>query len=341
VVARVAVDVLGGDDAPTVVLDGAAAALRADADLELVLVGPPELIGNSPVHEADLRKRVVCVPAHEVIGMGEQPARAVRAKRDASVVTAMRVLRDEGADAVVSAGSTGATMAAAVTVLGRLPGFSRPALAAVLPAPVAPVVLLDVGANPGASAELLVQFALAGVSFARVRLGLEIPRVGLLNVGTEPGKGDAVRRAVEPRLEQALLGEPATFVGNVEADAVALGGIADVVVTDGFTGNVLIKGIEATIDAILGVVGDESTRRSRDLLRPMRPEQQAGAVLLGVDGVVVVGHGASGAAAVEGCIRGAAEAVRGRLLPRVRDVLGRMSVLSKTAAGVAMRGGEG
>jgi glycerol-3-phosphate acyltransferase PlsX len=230
-------------------------------------------------------------------------------------------------------------MAAAVTVLGRLAGISRPALAALLPAVHGPVVLLDVGANPGASAELLVQFALAGAAYAQVRLGLEEPRVGLLNVGTESGKGDAVRRAVEPRLEQALLGESARFVGNVEASAVAVGGLADVIVTDGFTGNVLLKGIEGTVSAVsqalLGVPG------AADRLQPFATETHGGAVLLGVDGVVVVGHGASTGPAVAACIRAASAAASGRLLPRVRDALGRMSAISRTAAGVAQRGGEG
>lgn len=310
-------------------VDGVALALRSDPGLQVLLVGPPDvatpLLASQPSH---LTSRITVLPASQHIGMAEQPARAVRAKRDASVVVAMRTLQSGDADAVVSAGSTGATMAAAVTVLGRLAGISRPALAAVLPAPRGPVVLLDVGANPGATSELLVQFALAGIAYARVRLGLEKPRVGLLNVGTEPGKGDAVRRAVEPRLEQALLGAPAVFVGNVEATAVAVGGVADVVVTDGFTGNVLLKGIEGTVQAIGAGSG------------PYESESSGGAVLLGVDGVVVVGHGASSAAALAACIRGAADAAAG-LLPRVRDALGGMSSISRTAAGVAMRGGEG
>jgi glycerol-3-phosphate acyltransferase PlsX len=315
--------------------------LAADPDLQVVLVGPPELVSDVLASAPRAGHRVTVLPATDHVRMDEQPVRAVRAKRDASVVVAMRSVRDGSADAVVSVGSTGATMATAVTVLGRLPGISRPALAVVLPAPRAPVVLLDVGANPGATAELLVQFALAGAAFAQVRLGLDAPRIGLLNVGTEAGKGDAVRRAVEPRLEQALLGESATFAGNVEADAVALGGVVDVVVTDGFTGNILIKGIEATVDAVGRALDPDGDGTSRSRLAPLRPDAQGGAVLLGVDGVVVVGHGASDAPAVAACVAAAAEAVSGRVLPRVRDALGRMSVLSKTAAGVAMRGGEG
>jgi glycerol-3-phosphate acyltransferase PlsX len=339
VTVRVAVDLLGGDTAPDAVVEGVAIALRDDAELHILLVGPADVATRLlEPHASDLTSRVTIVPASQLIGMAERPARAVRAKRDASVVVAMRSLRDGHADAVVSAGSTGATMAAAVTALGRLPGISRPALAAVLPAPRGPVVLLDVGANPGATSELLVQFALAGIAYARVRFGMDRPRVGLLNVGTEPGKGDAVRRAVEPRLEQALLGEPAVFVGNVEAQAVAVGGEADVVVTDGFTGNVLLKGIEGTVQAVgaaLRAAGSSTVE-----LEPFDAESHGGAVLLGVDAIVVVGHGASSPAALAACVRGAADAAAG-LLPRVRDALGGMSSISRTAAGVAMRGGEG
>jgi phosphate acyltransferase len=302
-----------------------ARALAADPDLEAVLVGPPAVAADVLAAAPQFSARVTVLPAAERVRMDEQPARAVRAKRDATVVVAMRALREGSVDAVVSVGSTGATMAAAVTLLGRLPGISRPALAAVLPAPRSPVVLLDVGANTGATAELLVQFALAGAAFARVRLGLPAPRVGLLNVGSESGKGDAVRRAAGARLEQALRDAQATFVGNVEADAVALGGSADVVVTDGFTGNVLIKGIEATADALAHALAAAGDDEACVRLASFRPEAQGGTVLLGVDGVVVVGHGASDAPAVAACIAAAT----------------RMSVISKTAAGVAVRGGEG
>lgn len=302
-----------------------------------MLVGPVEaatpLIGRLSVAD---RERLTLVPATQHIGMGEQPARAVRAKRDASVAVAARLVATGEADAVVSAGSTGATMTAAVVALGRLPGISRPALAAVMPALRAPLVLLDVGANPGATAELLVQYALVGAVYARVRLGIDEPRVGLLNVGTEAGKGDAVRRAVAPRLEQALLGQPARFLGNVEAQAVALGGVADVVVTDGFTGNVLVKGIEGVLQA----VAEQAGPAAENVLGALAADPAGGAILLGVDGVVVVGHGATGAPALAACVTAAAAAVREDLLGRVRDALGDMSSISRTAAGVAMRSSE-
>jgi glycerol-3-phosphate acyltransferase PlsX len=245
--------------------------------------------------------------------MDEEPVRAVRAKPAASIVVATRLVRDGKAAAVVSAGSTGATMAAAIVSLGRLPGISRPPLAAVIPSPNGPVVLLDVGANPAATPDLLVQFAQLGVAYARVRLGLPVPRVGLLNVGTEPGKGDRLRRSAGIRLEQALRDRQASYVGNVEGHAVPLGGVADVVVTDGLTGNILVKGIEGTVHAM-------GLNRTPE---PFGSASQGGAILLGVDGVVVVGHGASTAPAIAACISHAADVAAHEVLPGVREARGR------------------
>ncbi len=226
--------------------------------------------------------------------MGEDPISAVRSRPDASVVVAALLVADGEAEALVSAGSTGATIASSVVALGRTPGWSRPALAATLPGPHGTVVLLDVGASPKATAEMLRQFALAGLAHVRATTSIERPRVGLLNVGTEPGKGDPLRRAAAGELEPAVTEAGGEYVGNVEGFAVPLGGIADVVVTDGFSGNVLLKGIEGTIEA-LGAAPPTGTR--------------AGAILLGVAGVVIVGHGASGEDDIAACIRLAVESM--------------------------------
>jgi len=231
--------------------------------------------------------------------MDEDPIRAVRSKPDASVVVAAQLVADGKADALVSAGSTGATIAAAVVALGRSRGWNRPALAATLPGPLGQVLLLDVGASPKATVDMLRQFAVAGIAHARATLSrngrLDQPRVGLLNVGTEPGKGDPLRRSAAAELEDAVTEAGGRYVGNVEGYAVPLGGVADVVVTDGFTGNVLLKGIEGTIEA-LGAPPPSGTR--------------AGAILMGVAGVVAVGHGASSAKDVAACIRLAVESRR-------------------------------
>lgn len=327
----VALDVMGGDAGPAAVVDGALLALAARHDLALVLVGPPgvpeQLLAGRGA------ERIRCVPATEVVGMDEEPAAAVRAKRDASVRVAARLVRDGAADAMVSVGSTGAALAAAVFTLGRLSGVGRPALAAVIPARRGPLVLLDAGATPDPDARLLAQQALAGAAFAAVRLGLPDPRVGLLSIGSEPGKGDALRKETHALL--ATL--PLHFVGNVEGRDIPMGGVADVVVTDGFTGNVLVKGLEGVATMLTEVLMEAMTatpeRReaARVLLpafaeaaEPLSPDALGGAVLLGVDGVVVVGHGASNARAVASCVGVAADAAAGGLVPRTAELIGRL-----------------
>jgi glycerol-3-phosphate acyltransferase PlsX len=302
---RIAVDLLGGDDAPAVVVAGARAALLADPDLTLLLVGPPDAIGDLAGHE-----RVVVQPAYDRVLMTEHPVRAVRAKRDATIRIAARAVRDGAADALVSAGSTGAAMAAAKFALGSLPGITRFPVAVTVPSPAGPVVVADAGANVDCAPALLVQFALCAAALATVQHGVDQPRVGLLNIGSEPGKGDALRQEAYDLLTEA----PVRFVGNVEPAAVAAGGVADVVVTDGFTGNVLLKSLEAG--------------------SPQRAEAGAG-FALGVDGVVVVGHGAATARAISSYVAAAAAAVRGGLVPRLAQVMAGLVEHRRQLAGLA------
>ncbi len=265
--------------------------------------------------------------------MDEDPARAVRVKRDATVRVAARLVRDGEADAVVSVGSTGAALAAAVFTLGRLRGVSRPPLAAVVPSKAGPLVFLDVGASTDATPELLAQFALAGAAFATVRLGLPSPRVGLLSIGEEPGKGDELRKAAY----DALAGLPVDFVGNVEGRDVPHGGRADVVVTDGFTGNVLAKGLEGAATMLASVLVEALSDRPELLpllaaaTDHMSPEVLGGAVLLGVKGVVVVGHGASTPQGVASCVRTAVQAVREGLVDSIGTALGDLLDRSRAA----------
>jgi glycerol-3-phosphate acyltransferase PlsX len=274
--ARIAVDLLGGDHAPAVVVDGALRACGADPDLHLLLVGPrtvaDEVIALLPAGD---RSRVAVRDVAGVVGMADPPLRAVRT--DTSVRAAFSALVDGRVDAVVSAGHSGAAVTAAVHALGRIRGVHRPALAATLPALSGPLVLLDVGANTEVHPKVLVQHAILGVAYAHAVHGLAAPRVGLLSNGTEPGKGDRARRAAGTTLagDPALPGA-ARYIGPVEGYDVPLGGPADVVVTDGFTGNVLLKGIEGAY-ALAG---------GRD-----RPETPRAAALLGVPGTVVICHG--------------------------------------------------
>jgi phosphate acyltransferase len=327
---RVALDLLGGDSAPQSVVDGALLVLQETDDVALTLVGPVDLAQSLLAGRPHDASRLSLVPASQVVGMDEDPARAVRSKRDATVRVAARLVRDDRADALVSVGSTGAALAAAVFTLTRQRGVGRPPLAAVVPSAAGPVVFLDVGATVEASPELLASFALVGAAYARVRLGLERPRVGLLTVGEEAGKGDALRKAGHDAVERALAGLPVAFVGNVEGRDVPQGGRADVVVTDGFTGNVLAKGLEAAavtvtdaVRAHLAAAGvaDDVLDRVPGATAHMSPELLGGAVLLGVKGVVVVGHGASTARGVASCVGVAVQAVREGLVPRTAAAL--------------------
>lgn len=309
---RVALDLMGGDAAPDAVLDGALLVADERPDVSVVLVGPEEVAAECLSRRA-ATGRFEIVNATQSIGMDEDPARAVRAKRDATVRVAAALVRDGRADATVSAGSSGAAMAAAMFTLGRLPGVTRPAIAVVVPTRNGPVVLVDAGANPDAGVDLLAQFALTGTAYAQ-SLGIERPRVGLLSNGSEPGKGDEVRKAAYG----VLAALPIEFAGNVEGHDVVLGGRADVVVTDGFTGNVLLKGIEGALS--LGTA--------------MEPDDHSGALLLGVNGVAVLGHGGSSPRAVASCIETAADAVSHGLLPRLTESLTDLVRRRREAAGL-------
>lgn len=326
---RIAVDLLGGDGsfdnaATGGVASGVLAALRHDHGLRVTVVGPVEA-GEQLIRKApDVAGRLSVAASDRVVAMHEDPIVGVRTKPDATVCVAAHLVRDQRADAMVSIGSTGAAMAASVFTLGLLPSLTRAALAVTVPSPSGPVLLLDVGANVAPSPAVLAEHALCGVAYAQVRLGIAEPRVGLLTIGEEPGKGDRVRRSTG----DVLAALPIRFVGNVEGDDVPRGGLADVVVTDGFTGNVLLKGMEGTYALLAGVVNEalsgpyEPAREEvRSALAHLHPDRIAGAMLLGVDGVVVVGHGASSPEAVAACLELAAGAVREAMLPRLRESL--------------------
>jgi len=250
------------------------------------------------------------LPTDESVDMADAPVRAVRTRRT-SVRLAVEAVRHGAAEAMVSVGPTGAVVAAAVTELGKLPGYRRPALAALLPAVAHPVVLLDVGAHASASDTDLVRHGRLGAAFARTVLGLERPRVGLLSVGTEPGKGDSLRK----KADHGLVGSGLHYVGLVEGHDVPLGGRADVVVTDGFTGNVVLK----TLEGSLALAAAEGVTALADRV-PGRSARRA-AMLLGVTGTVVIGHGAAGPGDVADCIALAAEAARGSYPARLRAML--------------------
>jgi glycerol-3-phosphate acyltransferase PlsX len=301
--ARIAVDLLGGDHAPAVVVDGALRACQADPALHLLLVGPPEAAGAllAALDPADRdRVRTLAAPAERadlvrVAPPPERPSVRRRGRLDATasdkhaeswvesgVRTAVLAVVQGLADAVVSAGNTGATVTSAALGLGRWPGVRRPALAAVLPTAAGRLVLLDVGSSVDPDEQTLATHARLGAAYAAVVHEIDEPRVGLLTIGTERGKGDKLRRSAPSVLAAQPLPAGARFIGLVEGNDVVLGSAADVVVTDGFTGNVLLKGLE-TAYALVGPP-------PRTTEAPPRA-----AILLGVSGTVVVCHGAADA----------------------------------------------
>jgi glycerol-3-phosphate acyltransferase PlsX len=315
---RIAVDAMGGDHAPREIVRGALDYASSSTD-EVILVGDvPRLEREIAAIRETPPANVRLVDAPEVIEMGEHPAAALRQKRRASIVVATDLVRDGDADAVVSAGSTGATMAAAVFRLGRIDGIDRPALPAHMLTATGPVMLLDVGANVDSSAENLVQFAAMGAIFAQHVLGVANPRIGLLNIGEEEEKGDVLAREAHARLASADL----HFVGNVEAhDMIAHR--ADVVVCDGFVGNVVIKFFEGITSFIFRALREDLQQGpiAPVALLALKPgfdrlkgrfdyERYGGAPLLGVRGVSIVTHGRAKARMAENAIRVASESAR-------------------------------
>jgi glycerol-3-phosphate acyltransferase PlsX len=318
---RIAVDAMGGDHAPREIVRGAIEYAISRTD-EVILVGDvPRLEREINDYGKGRPANLRLVDAPEVVGMGEHPAAALRSKRRASIVVATDLVRDGDADAVVSAGSTGATMAAAVFRLGRVEGIDRPALPAHMLTATGPVMLLDVGANVDTEASNLVQFAAMGAIFAEHVLKVRNPRIGLLNIGEEAEKGDALTREAHRQLTAADL----RFVGNVEAhDMIAHR--ADVVVCDGFVGNVVIKFFEGITSFIFRALREDLQQGpvAPLALLALKPgferikarfdyERYGGAPLLGVRGVSIVTHGRARARMIENAIRVASEAAEARV----------------------------
>ena len=321
----VAVDAMGGDKAPGEIVEGAHRAATGHG-VGVVLVGPPEQVGDT--QGLDL------VPCTEVIGMDEDPAGGVRRKKDSSLVRVAELVRDGKASAMVSAGNTGATMASALLRMGRLPGVLRPCIATPLPRlGRTPAVLVDAGANAECTALMLVQFAQMGAAYVSARFGTESPCVGLLSIGEEPTKGTPLVKETHGLLAEAATAGEFEFVGNLEGRDL-LPSPADVVVTDGFTGNVTLKTLEGSLrflfDTLLGVFGtDDATREAAGVLLPhllplaaqFEPENTGGAMLLGTAGVCVISHGSSSATAMMNAVLVGHECASGGLVDHVASAI--------------------
>ena len=310
----ISVDALGGDNAPEVVLEGVGAALDEDQDLSVILCGPAEVV--EPF--AASHDRCVAQATTEVISMAEHPANAVRKKKDSSIVVGCRLVKEGAAQGFFSAGSTGACLAAGTLVIGRIKGVARPALVTLVPSPAKPVVLCDVGANADCKPEYLVQFAQMASIYARKILGVASPKVGLLNIGEEEEKGSQFAQEAHALLKEKV----PEFVGNAEGRDVMDGGF-DVIVCDGFTGNVCLKTIEGTAKVLFGelksiMMASAKTKIAammlkgglKELKASIDPDAMGGAPLLGCKGACIVGHGSSNARAIKNGVLASAAYVR-------------------------------
>jgi len=318
----IALDAMGGDFAPSEIIAGAKRAVD-ELGLEVILVGVPELMGDPMGLEV-----FACT---EVIAMDDDPGSSVRKKKDSSLVRAAELVRDGKASAMVSAGNTGATMASALLRMGRLPGVVRPCIATPIPNPGRkPTVMVDAGANSECTVDMLVQFAQMASTFATARFGIENPKVGLLSIGEEDTKGTPLVKETHQAL--AALSS-INFVGNVEGRDLVPSPV-DVVVTDGFTGNVALKTLEGALKFVFGAVleaigTNDDTKAAGDVLFPhlmpiateLTPERQGGAMLLGLDGICIISHGSSNATAVMNALRVASEMVEADVVNKLRTTI--------------------
>jgi glycerol-3-phosphate acyltransferase PlsX len=317
---NIALDAMGGDHAPSETVAGAVEAAKRGVDVVLV--------GDGQALEAELDKHETSLPivdAPELIGMGDDPRRALREKPDASISVAAKMVADGSAAGFVSAGSTGAAMAAAAILIGRAPGVSRPAIASIWPTPGSPTMVLDAGANPEVKPEHLAQFGIMGSVATQVLLGVDRPRVGLLSIGEEKGKGRDLERAAYDLLEAG----PTHFVGNLEGRDIATDK-ADVIVTDGFTGNIFLKTTEGAAKLVSEYFLEALSDLPADVQEQVFPalaavrkrmdyETYGGAQLLGVKSVTVISHGSSTRVAIANALTMAKEGAEKDLPGRLSD----------------------
>lgn len=311
---------MGGDNAPAIPVLGAVEALQQiDADFELLLVGDPDAIRQELRGLAGHRDRLHIVAASQSVGMNDPPVESVRRKPDSSIVRGVKLQKGGEADALISAGSTGAIVAASTLILGSLPGADRPAIGALLPTVAAhPTLMLDAGANMDCRPQQLVQFAHLGHIYVQDLEGRARPRIGLLNIGSESGKGNELTTEAYRLLEQSGL----NFVGNVEGRDI-IKGDCDVLVCDGFVGNVVLKFYESVAEHVArlasqAVAGAEMDVDLQNICHVLDYAEYGGAPLLGVDGVTIICHGDSPARAVRNAVRVAVRSVESEMIEHLR-----------------------
>ncbi|MBI2426016.1 MAG: phosphate acyltransferase PlsX [Candidatus Hydrogenedentes bacterium] len=334
---RIAIDAMGSDNAPGVEIEGAVRA-SLESDMEVILVGDEAALSEKlkafPKHGS-----ISIVHASEVITMEDSPVLAVRKKKDSSLLVAMRLVKEGRADGIVSAGNTGAVMVAARTVLGPIRGVARSAICQTLPTLKGPVAILDLGANVDCTARHLCEFAEMGIAYSQYTLGVDNPRVGLLNIGEEDAKGTQVAKEVHRNLRAA---PHVNFIGNVEPRAM-YNGVADVVICDGFIGNLILK----TSEAVAGLMAQlmrqkfESSSASKlgavlarkaltELKKIVDPNESPGAPLLGVNGTVIIIHGSSNSSGVAHAVLGARVAIANRLNEHIAENIEELRAVERT-----------
>lgn len=326
----IALDAMGGDHAPDAIVEGAIRALRKYKDVKILLTGPEEKLKSLTAGAADVQDRLEIINASEVIGMDESPMMAVRKKKDSSLVVAMNAVREGRAGAVVSAGSTGAVLAGGMFKIGRIQGIERPALAPVLPGLKKNFMLIDSGANVDCQPRYLLQFGLMGSVYMKNVLDVADPQVGLVNIGVEAEKGNKLTKETYALMQQQ---NGYCFAGNCEARDVFTGDF-DVVVADGFDGNVILKHTEGLAKALFTMIKEElmsslGTKIGAMLAKPafrkvkkrMDYNAVGGAPLLGVNGAVVKAHGSSGAEAIENAILQARRMLEGDIVGKICEGL--------------------
>ena len=326
----IALDAMGGDHAPNAIVEGAIRGLRKFKDIEILLTGPEEKLQALIADANDVKDRISIENATQVITMEDAPMMAVRTKKDSSLVVAMNAVREGRAGAVVSAGSTGALLAGGMFKIGRIPGIERPALAPVLPGLKKNFMLIDCGANVDCQPKYLLQFGLMGSVYMKSVLDVKDPHVGLVNIGAEAEKGNKlVKETYELMVQQSGY----NFVGNCEARDIFTGDY-DVVVADGFAGNIILKHTEGLAKALFTMIKEElmsslGTKLGAILAKPafrkvkkrMDYNAVGGAPLLGVNGAVVKAHGSSGAEAIENAIRQARRMLEGDVVGKITEGL--------------------
>ncbi|OPY59399.1 MAG: Phosphate acyltransferase [Pelotomaculum sp. PtaU1.Bin035] len=322
---KIAVDAMGGDFAPGEIVKGALQA-AAEYELDIILVGDEKQV-SAELGKCETGGLVRVVHAPEVIEMRDHPAVAVRRKKNSSIVRATQMVKEGEADAIVSAGSTGASMASALLSLGRIKGIDRPAISIVLPSENGATVLLDIGANVDCKPQNLLQFGVMGYLYSKKILGIGNPRVGLLSNGEEETKGNEVTLAAFPLLQNAEI----NFIGNVEGGDI-FKGVADVLVCDGFVGNIILKAGEGLAEALFNIMKEEiaksilakmgsvmASAALKGFQRRIEYTEYGGAPLLGVNGVSVICHGRSTAKAIKNAVRVAKESIDNYLVDAIRD----------------------